>query len=445
MPKSLYIDCQRIEEPAATDPLERRTWAEFRLYVKDMCVTDFWNRHTESLSKTIYVPTFPIADWIVANWWSLLHEPSRSERPPAENIEWDQSTWEWLSRHCLRTSESSLFLPFLHLFSNGDAVSVTWSPDDWDAPTHMPGYFVNSGSWLLDRREVEAGLREFVAKVLHWCDDINDIRVEQLKNNWAAITNADREEQAFCQAAGCMGLDPYALDQWPAGVADFITKIVGDCVPEGIANDFFEATEAESAPALWSWIDDTQKEFNLSGKHSVIPERPVRFGSAKDMGYSLAQSIRQQARLPESDPIADLENFTQERLGLSLQKVNHNHVPSRRVNAIVGWDNPDTAIVAGPEVLRPDSSRFLLARGLYHALMGCSSGARLLTGAYTWEQQASRAFAAELLAPKKALAAEVGSDMDDAECVQILERLAEDYNVSTLVVQRQLENQGVWG
>jgi hypothetical protein len=163
-------------------------------------------------------------------------------------MQWNPGDWEWLARHCLRTAESSLFLPFLHIFSNGPAVSVVWNADERGTPTHMPGYFQQAGAELLDRRDAEDALREFVAEVLRWCDGINDTRVAQMRSDWATITNADAEERSFCRAAGRMGLDPYGVDRWPEGIACFIAETMGDRIDEDMANDFFEATEPQSAP-----------------------------------------------------------------------------------------------------------------------------------------------------------------------------------------------------
>ncbi|MFN8855899.1 MAG: ImmA/IrrE family metallo-endopeptidase, partial [Planctomycetaceae bacterium] len=56
------------------------------------------------------------------------------------------------------------------------------------------------------------------------------------------------------------------------------------------------------------------------------------------------------------------------------------------------------------------------------------------------DQRASRAFAAELLVPQSALIEDL--DTDDASLEEI-ERLAAKYQVSTRVIENQLQNQGI--
>ena len=83
--------------------------------------------------------------------------------------------------------------------------------------------------------------------------------------------------------------------------------------------------------------------------------------------------------------------------------------------------------------------RFLDARGLYHGLFTCDSSQRLVTRAYTWDQQASRAFAAELLAPREALTSRAPERADRAA----VDQFAQEFGASTKVIENQLENAGV--
>jgi hypothetical protein len=170
----------------------------------------------------------------------------------------------------------------------------------------------------------------------------------------------------------------------------------------------------------------------------------AKFRTAKDQGYDMASKLRRELGWSEDAPISDLAGFVHKLDGLRLQKHDHNHLPSRNVSAVVGWTAPDTAIIAGPALPRNDSNRFLMSRGLYLALTGCREGARLLTRASTWDQQASRAFAAELLAPKEALGVEARADMDIEEREGLQQSLAQKYDVSKEVVRLQLANQGIW-
>jgi hypothetical protein len=59
-------------------------------------------------------------------------------------------------------------------------------------------------------------------------EDINDVRAIALKRNWEAIVAADPDEEAFCRAAGRMGLDPYALSTWEPDVLELLEGSLGN-------------------------------------------------------------------------------------------------------------------------------------------------------------------------------------------------------------------------
>ncbi len=97
-------------------------------------------------------------------------------------------------------------------------------------------------------------------------------------------------------------------------------------------------------------------------------------------------------------------------------------------------------MAAGPQPFRPDSQRFLNARSLYHALVTTRNGRRLVTDAFSWDQKASRAFAAELIAPQRAIVARLSGSRADSIKVESLSR---EFTASTIVIEKQLENAGV--
>jgi Zn-dependent peptidase ImmA (M78 family) len=149
--------------------------------------------------------------------------------------------------------------------------------------------------------------------------------------------------------------------------------------------------------------------------------------------------VRQRAELAPLEPLGSVEDaaYTVTKVPFRVQE--QNHVPGSGVRAAVGWNADREIVLAGPRSQRLDSQRFLDARCLYHALFACGRSERLVTDAYTWDQQASRAFAAEFLAPQAALTARTGVRTDRLE----VEELARDFGVSAMLIEKQLENAGV--
>lgn len=437
----IKFDIARASAPHdVVDRLERSTWAAFSLYVANQCVTEHRKRNDATVFRAIQIPMFPIAEWIVQNWWSLLYEPCRGEAPPKENSGWSIGTRQWLARHCIRAADSALVLPYFHLFSVGNQLSAVWYEDDEGGTNSQ---YLTYGFQLLDRSNAETALRGFVFEVLDWCAGENDDRVTSLRREWDAIRSADQDEREFCEAAGRMGLDPYCVDEWPAYLAEFLTDTIGARIREPLVEDLLEATEPDKAPSLWEWVNNSQHLYGLSSRAPQLQDLP-RALRGKDYGYRIAHNIRELAGIPSGSAIEDLVAFARKLDGISLSLEQHNSIPSSKVSAIVGWNDQANARIAGPLPAREDSRRFLMARGLFQALTGCTNGARLLTKAFTWDQQAGRAFAAELLAPRDALAEYADADMELDERSELQKKLANKYNVSTQLIGHQLQNHGIW-
>ncbi|MCI0642713.1 MAG: hypothetical protein L0Y72_03560 [Gemmataceae bacterium] len=435
MSKSLSIKCDPIDQPAEIDPVDRKTWCALRITVKGRTVTRIWDKARQEERSLLYVPAFPIAEWIVTNWWTLLNEPSPTPEIPKSSA----ARLPWIQRHCVRSADSGLLLPSLFLFNDGRGIRLEWLADERDALPNMPGEFVDTGFDHLENSDVEDVLSEFVIEVLQRTDDLQDERVEKLKQNWQAIRNAGADEARFCVAAGRLGVDPYDPSQMHADLASFIESVLVD--PDlPIARDLTEVAEADAVADQWSWIRKHTAACKL-GRINL----PLQIGSGiaglppSQFGYRMAAEVRRANHLSPTAPVKSLEEIAQASAGGSFRFQDQNHVPGRNVRAVVGWTPGHEIVLAGPRSPRDDSQRFLSARGLYLALFACHRSERLVTHSYTWDQQASRAFAAELLAPQAALVAEASSTVDQST----VEKLAAHFDASTVVIERQLENAGV--
>jgi Zn-dependent peptidase ImmA (M78 family) len=443
MSRSLSIECDWLDQPSAVDPVERRTWAGVRIQVAGRFASRLWDREAASERHALYIPAFPIARWLIENWWPLLCEPSIAEAIPPAGTEAPLQR-DWLARHCIRAAEAGLLLPRLCLFGTGRGVCAQWVPDEPDAYPSMPGSFVGSDLIHLDTSEAEGGLREFVVEVLARVADVPDSRVARARAHWDAILRAEADERFFCRAAGSMGLDPYASEGWPRGLSDLLESGLGDDLDSPLVQDFLEAAQPDTAEAQWKWTRGVEQSLSLGATPKGVSRTALAFTEQSrpaKTGYSAAQGIRAGIGMSPGDPVEDLSDVSQAlKLG-ALVRHEVNHVPNRRVQAVVGWGPDHRPAVAGPVLARDDNRRFLEARGLYHALYACDQGARLATRANTWDQQASRAFAAELLAPRAALLDEVGQSAEDSDL--LFSSLANRFRVSPRVIEYQLENAGV--
>ena len=438
MSKYLSIECEWTEQPLADDLLERQTWGRIQIAAGGRSVSRVWDRESQAERVSLYLPAFPLAAWIVQNWWALLYEPART----AEVVSPDSLLLEpqraWLRRHCLRSAEAGLMLPRMCVFADGLGVAVAWFADDFDAYPHMPGQFVESGLVRVPTSEAAEGLHAFVSSVVARVSSVSDERAARMAEAWKAITAASSDEVAFCRSAGRLGLDPYRSSQWDPDLVQLLETALG--VERPIVADFLEASETADAAETWKWISDAERDQELQRSPQPNHARMSNMNPAA-AGYELASRLRTTSDMHDK-PLENLEIATN-ALGLPDFAVeNRNHLSSATVRAAVGWSRGKRPTLIGPAPMRETSKRFLQARGLYHAAYACDSGPRLITNAHTWDQQASRAFAAELLAPRVALMDHARSAAGSRDWDDLVKTLADEYLVSEQVIEHQLENAG---
>lgn len=219
MSKSLLFECDPIDQPAAADPVERRTWCAMRIRIGQRCVSRVWDKSLQTERTSLYLPAFPVAEWITRHWWSLMNELCPSERVPIRVV--NPTYMSWTKRHCLRSADSALLLPALYLFHDGQSLCAEWQPDRQAAMPNMPGEFVSSGSEQLGSHATEESLAQFVNETLSRVQGVDDDRVRHMTKQWRAIQGVGDEERGFCTLAGRMGLDPYDPDETTDELARF--------------------------------------------------------------------------------------------------------------------------------------------------------------------------------------------------------------------------------
>jgi Zn-dependent peptidase ImmA (M78 family) len=240
-----------------------------------------------------------------------------------------------------------------------------------------------------------------------------------------------------------MGLDPYDVSSWPTGLVELLETLSEDNPPP-IVTDFLATAAPESAAPLWNWVNQAQEDGNLgpAAKSPPLALEPDTY--AGQAGVTAADRLRKKygidgAKVPSVEAIA-------ERMSVGpIEFQDYNHEPGAAIRAAVGWRRGQTAVVLGPKPQSIERQRFLLARGLFHATFMCERGARLITRTHDWDQQASRGFAAELLAPRAAVVDALPADLDDDEREDAITDLAKTYQVQPELIRRQLQNAARFG
>lgn len=434
----MRLEWEWLDGIDAADPLDRLTWGRLKIHVADDTVTLVREGQTERPS--VYVPLYPVAAWLVRNWWSLLYEPVplAGVPHPGETLPVVRS---WLHRHCLRTARAGIALPYFCISSDGDRVRLEWRADPRNRYGHTPVEFTNSGRAVVDRQDVAREVARFVADVLERVRGLADERVAGLTADWRAIGATVAVEAEFCRGAGRSGLDPYDLATWPEGLVEWFEGVPVGQLDHAYWADLLEAPDdAQVKPAT---ADAVRRCIDAARVGAGKPLKlHIHESTAYAKGYALADLARKRMGLAEDSPLRDLQDASEALAKRSHELRETTELPDGAVLGIAGWQGPQKPLLlvrSGPGHRR-SGKRFTAARGLFLALFEAAHGPRLVTEAHTWDQRASRAFAAELLAPRAAVSdlfAEACRRYGTDEAEQVV---ADRYEVSPLVIRRQVEN-----
>lgn len=416
------------EDPGGARGSElRATWARLNISVGDQVVTQVVSEQSaRGLRDDIYVPLYPLAEWIVSNWWALLYEPASPERI-ARGYE---------RRHNLARANEGFAWPQLEIRPEGQRVLLAWHPS---AVPRARTRFVSQGSSYVARDDLEESLRSFVQVVVARLDD-EQVRETPLQEDWAAINGADDEERAFCRSAALLGRDPYALSESEAReLVDAAQRLPAELLDEFLPT--VESAPVAHAAALARLVSTLEKRkvslARLEAARDAI-RRPKTTLPPWEQGYALARQLRTHVEANGAH-ISDATTLGT-MLRLDATSWRSAIVPKRQdlgaatalmvVNAL---GSPTFATDGG----RSSAQTFALCRALGEYLADPNGHAALVTRTHSERQKRSRAFAAELIAPADQLRALVSSPVLSVEDVS---DLAAHFGTSEHVVRHQIEN-----
>ena len=161
------------------------TWAHLLVRVDGAAVTEVFDHRSLSVRRHIFVPLYPVAEWLATHWWSLLYE---TEAPGRSDYE---------SRHNLRFGREGFALPNLLLKPLGERASIEWYPLDLpDARLSFPG----SGARVVELARVRDRLSDFIDTVIARLDQ-QGVADTFLHQEWQSIQSVNEEEASFCRTA----------------------------------------------------------------------------------------------------------------------------------------------------------------------------------------------------------------------------------------------------
>ena len=426
------------DAPGVKDMVLARTWCRLTIEADGRLVTEVLDNRSRSLRGGIYGSVFPLSQWIVENWWFLLNE---SYRFPAaygsRDLARTPGDRTWIQRHSMLAARQGGVLPDLTIYRDEKSVVARWMPDGGDS-AHPFLRFTGSGEIQMDPDEVKRGLAELVDQVMDRLEGLEDTEVGMLREEWAGILGSTEEDREICEWSARLGLDPHDPDELADDQAEAIATLISP-LEDSVKNDLLDAEQFESLQSDLEWLNQARSLAADAGGclNSAPTLSKVEGRTAHELGYTSATALRHHlSSSDECEPIGDMDDILH-RLGWAQS-------PSRTLGPrpegplkVALEQSDDGASVAVSPNGDAAGERFGLARSIFLRHFGSSGcNRRLVTEAHTREQRASRAFAAEFMAPAAGLSRHIGERVSHSE----IDHLAAHYAVSPSVIFHQIQN-----
>lgn len=407
-------------------PEDRATTAELRLSVGEDVATRVEDAWARSVRERVRVACYPLATWLAASWWRLLHEPPSLQATQAVG---------WRLTHQLAAAGGGYLWPRLTFVPDGEGIDLECRPSRRTAAE--PLRYLASFRVTAPAAEVERELAAFVSSVVARLDAVG-LTATDLHALWADVQaeRADADASRVRTLEAVLGFDPDEAPQPLLAALSRLDDLAGREAVAEIASAAGAGRTRRLDPAAFvRAVDELAHAPGLAARFSAALRGCAPRGgpSARpwQRGRELATHLRQVlgldqgpitdqvladllggdfARAPASGPIGLAVRATDDRATLHFRRAS---VTARRFEA---------ARFVAEQALAPATERWLPS-----------------TDAATARQKVQRAFAAEFLAPIGELEARLAGDTS----AEALEAAAEEYRVSPLAIASHLANHGL--
>jgi hypothetical protein len=393
-----------------------------------------------SSRRSVYVPLYPLAEWIAFNWWLLAANTRPATilaRLHRRDDFFDQVPRTYRERHCLRGAGDGFLWPNVFILAEGRSVRLVWRADEETRDDRLIRY-LSSGEALVDSTEVQRTLAGIVESVLGRLAE-QGVTGTALEDEWQAIQSVDRDEAVYCFAAARLGLDPYAeAEPYEESILE-AHRTLGD---SDLLGDFLDSVDPPEMDTVLEWVSRVQDEIvNLRtakstarwltpGLHDELRQLRSDLSGAPpwEVGWQRARAVRCSLGLSPAEP-------------LNLDDIVANVVRESPITGIqaLGGTRDANSLVVFTRAQRSAAKKFTLARAFWH--IAGSEGRFFITSAHSDRQKEERAFAAELIAPAGGIREMVRDDVVAGLDDEILDEVSAHYDVSPMLVRHQIENQ----
>jgi hypothetical protein len=383
------------------DELDAKTFAAFRIDVDGRTITQLYDRVAEGERDYVKVPLYPLALGVAEKWWRLLYEPRKSN----ENRD------TVAAHHYLDAYLPGFVFPPVSLWSGGDNALALESASVQSE--HSTFQFLHSDlpAMVIARDDLEGDLFRLVQAAIERIGECPLGR--DLRQSWDRVLSSlgDEDERKYCKAAGRLGVDPYDPD---AEDISIFTKGLS----EHLFSDICEAAHPVEIRAATDWARESALHLGELPELGVCLLGDSRLPAPTEKvwhhGYETARAMRRKIGLEGLRPRAVVDKLFGVMVRADGKIIDGESPPA--IEAIANRKNGHMRVALPKTSAR--MRRFRLCRALYLASRTTNEDSSAVTTATTLSQQASRAFAAELLAPAdllRELASQSGLTSDKIE------------------------------
>ncbi|WFP74016.1 ImmA/IrrE family metallo-endopeptidase [Mesorhizobium sp. WSM4906] len=410
----------------------RATWSRFAIKVDGHYVTRVTDLSLRSVRDAVYLPLYPLAEWIAENWFFLQFE--------AHTYESREAFWR---RHSFVWADSGYSFPQFLIQPTGLHTDLVWIPK-------YKGYstieYLGKGSSTSLTSQVIDELRNLLDAVNGRLESFG-IFGTHFQNEWRFISEMNSDEIDFARMAASSGIDPFNMEE---SIEEGIILLSQKLPLESLAR-FLTATRGSHFSDRALWLDKSLTQLDrLKGGLSAIPSivaksNKLRLNQEKkkapfQWGYDVARKIRSEFSL-HNDPVPSVANLASL---FGVHEFEDSILIDREAFSQVrslstGGQNPRFKITTR----RPDSDTFALARGIFDRITAPELSVNVVADTDLEADKASRAFAAEFLLPSSVLRERQAKSQENVWYEDDVLELAEEYHVSEYVVRHQLENHNI--
>jgi hypothetical protein len=403
--------------------------ARVQMMVGDKSVTTYQTEKGDKNSH-LHIPVYYLVEWLALNWWSFLYEPRKFDREDAEQ--------DFRSRHWLGTARNGFALPDVTFSPAGDKIEIV-ARSAYLRFAQLN--FIESVFASVATDNVRSEFSSFIGRVLARLSE-KGVKDSEAHEAWERVTSTTKEEEAYCRLIGSLGLSPYVSHP----EIDTVLERIAGRISESMLTDLCEATNIGSfdrAAELTDSILQALAQSKPVNLHDLLKaQRPFdATPRAYEWGYRATDTARSALGIAHDDPSGSKAFF--ERLQFD---------PNFGIE--VGLDAGNISLISGAVAREDDAMlvslagtnlahrKFSGARAAFLSWSHAKESSRLVTSAKTRDQQASRAFAAELLAPAKYLKKRLGDRTDVSPFT--LDKISEEMGIAPTVVLYQAKNHGYY-